>query len=42
MAKEKYAEAIRCFEKAIEINPVFYAKASENLQKAKTGLTYQQ
>jgi hypothetical protein len=31
-------EAVHCFEKAIEIDPVFYAKASENLNRAKANL----
>ncbi|MDL1962783.1 MAG: tetratricopeptide repeat protein [Deltaproteobacteria bacterium] len=35
--KEKNVEkAITCFEKAIEINPGFYVRASENLIKART------
>jgi len=28
-------KAIRSFEKAIEVRPTYYLKASENLQKAK-------
>ena len=32
----KFEKAITCFEKAIEINPGFYARASENLIKART------
>jgi Flp pilus assembly protein TadD len=31
----KYKGAIRCFEKAIQLRPTFYKKASENLRKAK-------
>lgn len=31
----KFGKAIDSFTKAIEINPLFYAKASENLQKAR-------
>jgi tetratricopeptide (TPR) repeat protein len=33
----KFEEAIHCFERAIEIEPGFYARASENLKKAKAG-----
>jgi tetratricopeptide (TPR) repeat protein len=33
----KFEEAIHLFEKAIEIEPGFYARASENLNKAKAG-----
>ena len=39
MGKDK--EAVRCFEKAIEIDPIFYTKAGENLDRAKKGLGYQ-
>jgi tetratricopeptide (TPR) repeat protein len=35
LRKGKFEEAIQCFEKAIEIQPGFYAGASENLKKAK-------
>ena len=31
----KFEKAITCFEKAIEINPGFYLRASENLKKAR-------
>jgi Flp pilus assembly protein TadD len=31
----KYEKAERCFEKAIELKPTFYAKASENARKAR-------
>jgi Flp pilus assembly protein TadD len=31
----EYEKAISYFEKAIEVNPTFYAKASDNLEKAK-------
>jgi tetratricopeptide (TPR) repeat protein len=31
----EYVKAIRCFEKAIELKPTFYTKASENLRKAR-------
>ncbi len=34
LEQEKYKEATRCFEKAIELRPTFYTKASENLRKA--------
>jgi hypothetical protein len=30
-----FEEAIICFEKAIELEPSYYAKASDNLKKAK-------
>ena len=36
LEKGNYAEAVRCFEKAIAIEPSFYAKACDNLKKAKT------
>jgi len=36
LEKGKFKKAITCFEKAIEINPGFYARASENLIKART------
>jgi len=36
LEKGKFQKAITCFEKAIEINPDFYARASENLIKART------
>jgi Flp pilus assembly protein TadD len=35
--KEKYREAVKCFEKAIELEPSFYAKAFDNLKKARKG-----
>jgi len=37
LQKEKYREAVKCFEKAIELEPSFYAKASDNLKKARMG-----
>jgi Flp pilus assembly protein TadD len=42
LSKAKYREAVQCFEKAIAIDPVFYARASENLDRAKKGLAYRQ
>jgi len=33
----EYERAIRSFEKAIELKPTFYAKANENLRKARMG-----
>lgn len=39
LAQGKYKEAIGCFEKAIELEPTFYATASENLRKGR--LVYQ-
>jgi tetratricopeptide (TPR) repeat protein len=38
MMEEKYKEAIKAFEKAIEIKPGFYVKAHENLKKARTAI----
>jgi tetratricopeptide (TPR) repeat protein len=35
MQAGKYKEAVESFEKAIQIKPVFYVKAYENLRKAK-------
>ena len=35
-------EAVHCFEKAIEVDPVFYAKAGENLNRAKINLENRQ
>jgi Flp pilus assembly protein TadD len=35
MEKERYPEAVRCFEKAIALEPSFYSKANENLKKAR-------
>jgi Flp pilus assembly protein TadD len=35
LAKGKCKEAIGCFEKAIELEPTFYATASENLRKSR-------
>jgi Flp pilus assembly protein TadD len=35
LKKGKFEEAVRCFEKAIEIEPGFYARANENLKKVK-------
>ena len=35
LSQGKVKEAIYCFKKAIEIDPVFYAKAGENLNRAK-------
>lgn len=35
MSRSQYADAVECFEKAIELKPSFYAKAGENLKKAK-------
>jgi tetratricopeptide (TPR) repeat protein len=37
LKQKKYKEAIRCFEKAIQLKPTFYTKASENLRKARLG-----
>jgi Flp pilus assembly protein TadD len=42
LSKGKNEEAVRCFEKAIEIDPVFYAKAGVNLDRAKKGSGYRQ
>ena len=36
LEKGNYLEAVRCFERAIALEPSFYAKASDNLKKAKT------
>ena len=33
LAEGKMEKAAQCFHKAIEINPTFYVKANENLQK---------
>ena len=41
LSQGKVKEAIYCFKKAIEIDPVFYAKAGENLDRAKKSLGYQ-
>jgi len=35
LEEKKFEKAITCFEKAIEINPGFYTRASENLKKAR-------
>ncbi len=35
LGEEEFKKAITCFEKAIEINPGFYAGANENLKKAR-------
>ena len=35
MIEGKYREAIKALEKAIEVNPTFYTRANENLEKAK-------
>lgn len=35
---ENHAEAIRCFEKAIELDPTYYVKAGENLKLAKKAI----
>ncbi len=37
LAQGEFEKAAGCFTKAIEINPSFYVRASENLRKAKTG-----
>jgi Flp pilus assembly protein TadD len=36
LSRGKFEEAIFCFEKAIEIEPGFYARANENLKKVRT------
>jgi ribonuclease HIII len=36
--EEKYNEAIQAFEKAIEVKPVFYVGAYENMKKAKAAM----
>jgi tetratricopeptide (TPR) repeat protein len=36
LEKGNYPEAVASFEKAIAIEPGFYAKAADNLKKAKT------
>lgn len=33
--EDKFEKAIKCFETAIELSPGFYAKANENLKKAR-------
>jgi len=38
LAAGKYKEAIAAFEKAIELNPSYYTKASENLKMARKAL----
>ena len=38
MERDEYGKAVTCFEKAIEINPTFYIKAKDNLEKAKIAL----
>jgi tetratricopeptide (TPR) repeat protein len=38
LSKGMMEEAVQCFEKAIRIEPVFYARANENLNRAKIGL----
>jgi|GEM_PF-930739 len=42
LAKGKCREAIQAFEKAIELRPCFYPKASENLKKARSALAAEQ
>jgi tetratricopeptide (TPR) repeat protein len=42
LSRAKYREAARCFEKAIAIDPAFYARAGENLERARKGLGYRQ
>jgi tetratricopeptide (TPR) repeat protein len=37
----KYDEAIKSFEKAVEINPKFYVRAHENLKKAEAAVNTQ-
>ena len=38
----KYKEAIRCFEKAIEISPTYHDQAGENLKKARMASQHRQ
>ena len=35
LGKGMFEEAVECFEKAIELEPGYYAKAGDNLKKAK-------
>jgi Flp pilus assembly protein TadD len=37
LKKGMFKDAARCFEKAIEIEPGFYARANENLKKIREG-----
>ena len=38
LAQDQYGKAVSSFEKAIEVNPTFYIKAKDNLEKAKIAL----
>lgn len=38
MKEGRFEKAIKCFEKAIELSPTFYAKANENLKKARMAI----
>ena len=42
LSKGMIKEAVQCFEKAIEIDPIFYVKAGENLNRAKMSLENRQ
>jgi tetratricopeptide (TPR) repeat protein len=38
MTEQSYAKAIEAFERAMELNPGFYEKANQNIQKAKAAM----
>jgi len=38
MGQGDFEQAVSCFEKAIDINPAFYVKANENLERARMAL----
>jgi tetratricopeptide (TPR) repeat protein len=39
LERGRHAEAVRHFEKAIALDPAYYAKASDNLKKARAGIS---
>jgi pentatricopeptide repeat protein len=41
LIERKYDEAIKSFEKAIELNPRFYIKAHENIKRAEAAVNNQ-
>jgi len=41
LTEKKYREAIKAFQKAIELNPKYYVKAHENMKRADTALKVQ-
>jgi tetratricopeptide (TPR) repeat protein len=38
MSEQDYAKAIEAFERAMDLNPSFYEKANQNIQKARSAM----